>query len=60
MQHESLSPDDKVQILNRMPMHTKINESLFHLKIKTYLQRIILMHNTNIARPSLLIRILKY
>ncbi len=43
-----------------MLMHIKRNESLFHLKIKTYLKRIILLHNTNIASHSLLIRKLKY
>ncbi len=41
-------------------MHIKRNESLFHLKIKTYLKRIILLHNTNIATCSHLIRKLKY
>jgi hypothetical protein len=41
-------------------MHIKRNESLFHLKIKTYLKRIILLHNTNIASHSLLIRKFKY
>ncbi len=43
-----------------MLMHIKINKSLFHLKIKTYLKRIILLHNTNIGSHSLLIRKLKY
>jgi hypothetical protein len=59
-QRESLSHDDKVQILNKDADAHKKNKRLFHLKIKTYLQRIILLHNTNNARPSLLIRILKY
>jgi hypothetical protein len=37
-------------------MHMKRNKSLFHLKIKIYLKRIILLHNTTIASLSLLIR----
>jgi hypothetical protein len=43
-----------------MLMHIKRNASPFHLKIKTYLKRIILLHNTNNASHSLLIRKLKY
>ncbi len=35
-------------------MHIRRNESLFHLKIETYLKRKILLHNTNIASHSLL------
>ncbi len=41
-------------------MHTKRNKSFFHLKIKTYMKTIILLHNTNITSHSLLIRKLKY
>ncbi len=43
-----------------MQMHIKRNEILFRLKIKTYLKRIILLHNTNSASHFLLIRKLKY
>jgi hypothetical protein len=59
-QCESLPPDDKVQILNKDMMHIKRNGSLFHLNIKIYLKRIILLRNTNIASLSLLTRKLKY
>jgi hypothetical protein len=59
-QCKSLSPDDKSQILNKNANAHKKNKSLFHLKIKTYLERIILLHNTNIASLSLLIRKLKF
>ncbi len=59
-QSKSLPPDVKVQSLNKNADAHKKNKSLFHLKIKTYLKRIILPHNTNIVSLSLLIRKLKY
>jgi hypothetical protein len=58
-QRKSLPPENKVRNLKLMLMHIKRNESLFHLKTKTYLKRIILLHNTNITSHSLLIRKLK-
>jgi hypothetical protein len=42
-----------------MLMHIRRNESLFHLKIETYLKRKILLHNTNIASHSLLNNMVK-
>jgi hypothetical protein len=59
-QCKSLSADDKDQILNKNADAHKKNASLFYLKIETYLKRIILLHNTNIASPFLLIRKLTF
>jgi hypothetical protein len=59
-QRESLPPEQKVKFLEIDADAYKNNESLFHLKIKTYLKRIILLHNTNITTHSHLMRKLKY
>ena len=50
----------KVKFCTRMLMHIKRNENLFHIKIKTYLNQITLLHNTNIASLLFLIRTVKY
>jgi hypothetical protein len=58
-QCKSLSLDGKSHILNKdADAHKKMQVS--HLRIKINLKRIILLHNTNIASPSLLIRKLKF
>jgi hypothetical protein len=59
-QRKSLSPEKKVKILEtNADAHKKKQESLSP-EDETYLKRIILLHNTNIASYSLLIRKLKY
>jgi hypothetical protein len=59
-QRESLSLDDKVQILNKdADAHEKQRESLLP-EDEDLFEKIILLHTTNIARPSFLIRMLKY
>ncbi len=59
-QCKSFPPDDKVQILNKDADAHKKNVSLFHLQIKINSKSIILLHDTNIASRSLLIKKLKY
>ncbi len=61
-QRKSIFPDDKSQILNNNAnAHKKKQESISpeEKDLSDYLKRIILLHNTNIASLSLLIRKLK-
>jgi hypothetical protein len=51
---ESLSLDEKAQVLSQMPLNNKTIDSLSHRRAKFKYYAMMLMHTGNNARPFLL------